>query len=558
MAWVSRLLACTIGVSITGVGAIGCDAAEPTETARAGVGPSPLRRMSNGEYLNALHDLFPEVSPVLPALPNDTVVAGFENAAEAQQPSDLRIARYETIANLYAAAMTRDTASVKAVVGCDDWSTPDLAEGCASKLIERMGRRLFRRPIPLEERGRYAQRFQGWRAAIDFEAAVRLTLSAMLQAPSFLYRPEPWRSATNGASSSTSSSSNSSTRVEPYAMASRLSFFLWESVPDEALLDAAAKDELATELQVRSQAERMLADGRARRTLWSFHRQWLGLGRILDEEHTFRTPQIDPRWSPTTPVSATTESRLFVENVLAPKGTLRDLLTSRRAWVDADMARIYGVAPPTNTGGFAEVLLPEGQRAGLLTRVAFLAGLSHRGGTSPPIRGNGIELRLLCRLPLSPPPGADLSMPTAGPSDGPKTTRALFELRTAPGKCQSCHAGLNGLGFGFEHYDAAGAFRTQENGLPVDAHGALFGTDVDREFDGALELSGALARSEVVGRCAATQWLRYATGRAPQDVEEPLLEALTTRFRASDGDVRALMLAIVTSDTFRLRSPETR
>ena len=518
---------------------LGSDPPEPAPR----VGPSPLRRLSNAEYLNALHDLFPAEAPVLPPLPNDTVVAGIENAAEAQQPSDVRIARYEAIANLYAEAVTRDTAAVRALVGCDDWSTPTLASVCADRLIEDTGRRVFRRPVTADERERLELRFVAWQSAVDFEAAVRLTLSAMLQSPQFIYRAEPVATGTGGALGP----------VEPYAMASRLSSFLWESIPDAPLLDAASRGELRTEAQIRAQAERMLDDERARRVLWNFHRQWLGLDRILGDEHVYRTPEVDPGWTAATPRAAETETQLFVENVLMDHGTLGDLLLSRRAWVNGEMARLYGLPAPIDASAWSPVLLPEAERAGLLTRVAFLAGTSHRGGTSPPIRGNAVSLRLLCQFPMSPPPGADLSMPTATPEQGPQTTRALFEARTSPAPCRGCHVSLNGHGFGFEHYDAAGSYRTKEQGLAIDASGKILGTDVDRTFDGALELSGAMDASHLVHRCATQQWMRYALGRAPVDDELPLLEALASSFEKSGGDVRALLLGIVTSSTFRLR-----
>jgi hypothetical protein len=339
-------------------------------------------------------------------------------------------------------------------------------------------------------------------------------------------------------------------------MASRLSFLLWESVPDDALLDAAARDELNTDAQLRAQATRMLRDPRALRVFWDFHRQWLALDRILQDEHAVRTVEVDPNWTAATQASASIESRLFVENILRGGGTFRDLLTSRHAWVDSEMARIYGVAPPAEPDSWTEIELPGSERAGLLTRASFLAGFSHRGATSPPVRGNGIQLRLLCQLPVSPPPGADLSQPMAAPGDGPKTNRMLFEARTQPAVCQRCHAGLNGFGFGLENYDAAGHYRTVENGLPIDATGFIHGTDVDAPFTGGVELSAALGRSEVVHRCATQQLLRFALGRAAVDTEEPTVAALTTAFLSSNGDFQALLVNVVTSPSFRMRRIE--
>ena len=177
----------------------GCDGGDPappvappapSPVAAPAVGPTPLRRLSEHEYLNALHDLFPALAPTLPQLPDDIPVAGFENAAEAQQPSDVLIARYEAIANLYAAAATADHAAVSAIVGCPDWSTPLSADLCAIQFVAQTGLRIFRRPLSDAERTRYLLQFQQWESSVDFEGAVQLTLSAMLQSPQFLYRAE--------------------------------------------------------------------------------------------------------------------------------------------------------------------------------------------------------------------------------------------------------------------------------------------------------------------------------------------------------------------------------
>lgn len=529
----------------------GCADDAPTEgdALPSVVGPSPLRRLSNEEYTNALADLFPDVHVDVPALPADTLVAGFENAAAAQKPSDLRIARYETIAGAYARDATRDTMHVRALVGCE-WDTPSRADACMVQFLDGVGRRVFRRPLSGAERDRYALKFQGWKATIDFEAAVRLTLSSWLQSPAFVYRPElPGSEADRDRVGQV-------VAVESYAMASRLSFFLWASTPDDLLLEAASKNELETAEQVRAQAERMLADPRARRTYVSFHRQWLGLDRLLDPEHVARTAEVDPSWSVDTVRSAKRETELFVGEVLAGGGSFDDLFTSRRAFVDAEMARIYGVPVPAATpSGFAEVLLPEGQRAGLLTRVAFLASTSHRGSTSPPVRGNAVQLRLLCQVEAPPPPGVDLSLPKVAPGEGPKTTRTLFEERTSPAGCRGCHTSLNGFGFALESYSASGAFRREEHGLPVDARGALVGTDADQEVSGPVDLSLALAKSRTVRRCATLQWMRYAMGRAPTSDELPLADALTDRF-SRGGDVRKLIVDLVGSNTFRSRRVE--
>lgn len=512
----------------------------------AAVGPAPLRRLSNLEYRYALADLFPTVAVELPPLPADTAVAGFENEVQAQQPSDLRIARFEEVAVLYASAATKDDAAVRLLTGCASWTTPSEAAACGAQFVRTMGAKLFRRPLTVDEEDRLLRKLTAWSMSVDFAGAVQLSLSAMLQAPQFLYRPEP-QLALDG-------SVGAIAPVEPYAMASRLSFFLWESVPDDELLAAAARGELQTVASIREQATRMLADPRAARLIWDFHRQWLALDRILNDEHDYRTPEIDDAWTANTKNSMLRESQLFVENSFLRVGSFADLLSSRTAWVNADMARIYGVPAPATADAWTETDLPAEQRAGLLTRAAFLAGTSHRGGTSPPVRGNAIMLHMLCRLPAPPPPDADLSMPVQDPRIGPQTNRELFADRTATPACQQCHRALNGIGFGFENYNAAGRFVTQEHGLTIDAASRLFGTDVDGAFVGAIEFSEAMQRSREVYNCASQQWLRYALGRAATDDEAGLIGELTDQFMTSKGDIRQLLLAIVTANTFRMRT----
>ncbi len=547
------LAVCLLGLALYA----GCDGGDPARPSAPpapalaeSIGPSPLRRLSDAEYLNALHDLFPAPTAsisVLPALPPDVPVAGFDNAAEAQQASDVLVARYEAIANLYAAAATVDTPSVSALVGCEDWSTPALTTSCATGFIQATGRRLFRRPLDADETTRFLLRFQAWQWAVDFPGAVQLTLSAMLQSPQFIYRAEPL---------SPTLTPGTVIPVEPYAMASRLSFFLWESTPDDALLEAASRNELQTDAQLRAQALRLLADPRGLRVLWSFPRQWLGLDRILLDEHTVRTPAVDPSWTTATQTSAYEETQLFVQNVLAQGGTFRELLTSRRAWVNGEMARVYGLAAPSDPNAWTEVLLPATERAGLLTRASFLAGYSHRGATSPPVRGNGIQLRLLCSLPISPPPGVDLSQPTAPPGSGPQTNRMLYAARTTPAMCQTCHAGLNGFGFGLESYNAAGHYQATDDTLPVDATGKITGTDIDGPFDGAIDLSTKLSHSQVVHDCATQELVRFALGRAPVDAEQSQVATLAASFMESGGNLRALLMDVVVSPSFRLRLVE--
>jgi Protein of unknown function (DUF1592)/Protein of unknown function (DUF1588)/Protein of unknown function (DUF1595)/Protein of unknown function (DUF1587)/Protein of unknown function (DUF1585) len=494
-------------------------------------GPTPLRRLTNREYLNSLADLFPD-APVgeLPALPDDADVAGFDNAAEGQVPSDVRTARYAEIAERYAEAATRDAAGTSALVGCDGLDT-GTRDDCATRFIERLGRRVYRRALEPLETERLLRLVQRGTLAVDFEAGIQLALMAMLQAPQFLYRLEdaPPEDAVGAIP------------VDDVAMATRLSYFLWASTPDDALLDAAAAGELTSEAGLARQVDRMLSDPRVLRVLWDFHRQWLGLDRILGPEHEARADSVDPSWSAESQAAAFAESRRFVEHVLTEDGHLGALLTSRLAWLDAPSAALYGVLPPMSVD--APVLLPREERAGILTRAAFLAGLSHRGTTSPPVRANALLLRLLCRPPMPPP--ANVAVPLTDPSDdaAPRTTRMLFDEHTAGPACQGCHVTLNGIGYGLEGYDATGRARSVEHGLPIDAHGTMVLDGAPTSFVGGVELSERLATSREMGDCAVEKWLRFALGRGPVASEAAFVAALQSSFADSGGALRHVVRA---------------
>jgi hypothetical protein len=316
-------------------------------------------------------------------------------------------------------------------------------------------------------------------------------------------------------------------------------------MPDQALLEAAAADELSTPAQLEAQARRMLDEPRARQALIDFHRQWLDFDRVLDEP---KDATAFPEWGPALRDAIREEADRFIADVMFEgDGTIATLLNSRSSWVNGPLAEHYGLDPVSE---WTEVELPQGERSGILTRADFLAGHAHETNGSPVLRGVFVIDRLLCGGLGAPPADADTSTPEPEPGRGPVTNRMLFEERTAPTQCQSCHVQINGIGFGFENYDSTGRFRTVDNTLPVDATGALAGTDVNGPYDGAVELSQRLAESESVRDCAATNWLRYTVGRRPEQDDACLLERARTSLAETGGDVRELLIDIVTSPDF--------
>lgn len=514
-------------------------------TDRIVLGTAPLRRLSNGEYLRTLAVLFDEL-PELPDLPDDTTVLGFENDAVSLGPTDVRVARYEDIA-FRTTSVATDATHLADFTGCGEVSTDAEERACGTDFVARFGLLTHRRPLTSDETTLYTSLFETQRAAIDFAAAVQLTAMAMLQSPAFLYRLE-----IEGAEAAPVTEGQA-LALTPYEVATRLSYLLWGTMPDEELFAAAASGELGDSESLELQARRMLEDPRARDLVADFHRQWLDFDRILNAEHATRVNDAEGVYTSDAQASAREELMRFVAGeVFDGEGTLAGLFTSRRAYVNSTMAGLYGVSGPSSATEWTEVQLPEDERAGLLTRVAPLASHAHAANPSPPLRGVYLMERVLCEPRLSPPPGVNTTQPTQ-PDDGPRTNRDLFTERTSPATCQSCHIRIDGYGFLAENYDERGVYRTEDHTLPVDATGRISGTDVDGPVDGLIELSERFADSESVAVCATSRWFRFVNGRAPEDADDCLLEGIRSTFDASGGDIRELLVAFVTRPEFRLR-----
>jgi hypothetical protein len=494
-----------------------------------------VRRLTNVEYENTVRDLFGGGIPELPEQPDDVVLKGsFENDALSLAPSDVRIARYETAAMSLGEHAVNNGAARDRVLPC---GTTDAA--CGRGFVESFGKRAFRRPLTDDELDRWTGFFESQRLAIDFDAAVQLTVTGMLQTPHFLYRLENQGSEVNA----------DQLELSQHELASRLSYFLWETMPDNELMAAADAGELGTDAELEAQTRRLLADDRSRTAVRDFHRQWLYLDRVLGED---KVPELFPMWQGPVRESAKEETLRFIENTFFDGGTAKDLFTSNVAYVDDVMAQLYNVPSPSQP--WSQIELDPQERAGLLSRIAFLAANAHEGNGSPPLRGVYVMERLLCELRPSPPADADTSPPEADPNQGPMTNRDLFEQRVAPPSCQGCHVRIDGFGYGFENYDAAGQFRTEDSGLPVDASGFANGIGNDAEYEGAVELQGLLGESDVVRDCVVKQWFTYANARAMEPADTCQVEAIQQAIAANDGNLLDLLVSIVTRPEFRLRS----
>lgn len=293
--------------------------------------------------------------------------------------------------------------------------------------------------------------------------------------------------------------------VSPNEAVSRLARFLWKAAPDQMQLDRAAMGWPATIADARALATQMLADARARALPGDFVVWWLGLDRL---NAVSLSAQLFPDWGPALATSMLTEARLFATDVvLDGRRGLDTLLTADYTFADPALRKLYGV--PGTGAGFVKVQFPARQRAGILTLTAPNVLGTSQSMTSPPLRGMLVRERVLCHLVPPPPDGIIVTVP----NDPRLTTRERYAQHAEDPACRACHHLIDPIGFGFEHYDALGRYRTTDNGKPVDASGAIPSATGEERFRDAVELGQKLAVNDEVRRCFARKWLEYALGR---------------------------------------------
>ncbi|MEM6996078.1 MAG: DUF1592 domain-containing protein, partial [Myxococcota bacterium] len=360
-------------------------------------------------------------------------------------------------------------------------------------------------------------------------AAAEVVIQALLMSPAFLYHVE----AAPGASGEPA-------LLGGYAVASRLSYFLWSSMPDDELLDMAEADMLADRSVLESQARRMLEDDRAAASIASFHRQWLRIGGLGD---LVKDAELFPQWSTELAQSMEHESLAFADEVVRRgDGSLRTLLTAPWSVVDRDLATLYGVPAPAD--GFEVVDLDPTQRAGLLTHASFLASNAHAAETSWVHRGKFVRENLLCGELPPPPPGVEVNEP-------------LDPNRLEDPQCAACHVQMDPIGMGLDAYSPIGTYRlVDEHGETVDQSGAIDDVAEVGQFEGAVELAAALAETPKVSDCMATQWFRYAARRKETPQDACTVQGLRAEFAESGQDIRELIVSIVRSDAFRFHVAE--
>jgi hypothetical protein len=501
-------------------------------------GSAPLRRLSQEEYQNALVDLFGDQALAEQATADfvqDTVSLGFRNSARFLDVKLVMAQEYLKAAELVTTAQLR---SLNTWLPCASTG----GEACAQQLIDGKLKQIYRRPLTADERAAYLTLFRTGSTGTSFATGVEWMLVTALQSPHFLYRPEV-------------EGPLSARALTAFELASRLSFLLWRSVPDEALLTAAAQGRLVTKADVEREARRMLEDPKAER-LFEFFEQWLDIDELRPLR---RDPVAFPGLPATLADDLRAEARELVrQTVLRGEGggSLEALFAAPHTYVNASLATHYGLPAP-QPGGLQKVTWPSGKRAGLFMSSAALVSHDKLTRTSIVNRGLRVRTLLLCQTIPAPPDDVPLNL---GPIDATFTQAdRLAQHRTNP-SCAGCHSLLDPLGEPFENVDAVGRERTVDSaGRPIKTSGTVLGASdaVNGDVADGAELMGRLAAADEVRACVVTQVFRFSHGRQEEPADLCSRQRTLQAFKDANWNLKELFVALTQTDDFLLKPEVT-
>lgn len=497
--------------------------------------PAAVRMLTHSQYNNTVRDLLGDESLPAAAFPPEDFVHGFKNQASAQDIPPVLAEAYNTAAERLARNAFLGGRDANNLIPCKPQSGADAV--CAARFIRAFGRRALRRPLSDQERERYQSLLLREAARTgSFTAGAQAVVEAMLQSPKFLFRFD--------------------------GPAARLSYFLWDTMPDNALFEAEESGALATREGLRKAVRAMLDNPRAHEALDQFISQWLrfdlALGAVKDRA-------LYPQFTPELAVSMTEETRrLIAENVWSGSAFM-DVFTANYSFLSSDLAALYELPAPASE--FARVEFPAGsERAGLLGHATFLALTSKPGDTSPTVRGYYVREQFLCQRVPDPPPGTNSNLPLVT-RERPQTNRERLKDHLVNAACAGCHSLMDPIGFGFEKYDAIGRFREKQTILffpdrrakdqtparvevDLDTSGMVSGTP-DSAFSTPRGLGEILSRSAECQECMVKQLFRYAFGRMEEARDRAIIARGVEVFRGSRfryRDLLAFMAEAVASE----------
>jgi len=522
-------------------GSNGGNANQVGEAGEAGNGAVPIDsvtvepswRLTNTEYTNSVHDLL-GVTVTAPLDP-DGSIAGYRVGLGA---GDATVQLYHAAAIQVAEdALLHDTT----LVSC---TTSEIAAdnvGCADKFISALAPKVFRRPLDAATKAGLTQLYATIAPKFGFNRGVQAVLEELLQSPYFLYHLELEERALG----------LGTVDVTGYSMASRLSYLIWSSVPDDELYAKAAAGELSTPAQIREQALRLLSDPKAKLGLQNFYEQWLDVTDLPDSKGAPYTS-----FGPAQKASVLASFRAQADAALwADSNGLSTLLAGDTAFYDANTAALLGLQ--TAPGGPLQAgKVNAAERLGILTHPAIMGTFATNTGSHPIHRGTFIWDQILCQ-PLPDPPA---NVPPFPGVPANTSTRHAYENFDSPASCQACHARIDPVGFLFENFDTLGTYRTVDDAAqPIDSSANVVGAS-DSTLNGptanAVEFVKRLSNSDEVSQCFATQLFRYAEKRLESDADQAFLADLVTRYAQSGQSTKELLSALTQSRGFLQRINE--
>jgi Protein of unknown function (DUF1592)/Protein of unknown function (DUF1588)/Protein of unknown function (DUF1595)/Protein of unknown function (DUF1585)/Protein of unknown function (DUF1587) len=509
----------------------------PPEKACTGSAPGPrqLRRLTASEFAATVRDLFRDQAAPSANIFNDQPTLGFTVDSGGLLIQDLVGDALRDYAETVASWAVQNHLSQIA-------SCMTMDSTCRRQVIGSFGKRAFRAPLATSRIDAYEALFA---AETSFSSGVEAVVAAMLQSPYFLYRTELGPAGAGPGSTVT---------LTPYEVASGLSYLLTGSMPDDQLMQAADTAAAAgSVLAVDAQLGRLLADPRVQDSVMRFASGWLSMDRLNAAK--------DPAFFTLTDANRADmagETRAFFLDTFAT-GTLSTLLSANYTFLNTNMAQWYGF-PTTGLGTtYTKVSFGAGamRDPGILAQAALLTGLSTARTSSPTQRGKLVRARLLCQPIPPPPPNVNTNLP---PPAANQSTRAQYEAHVnytdAGRNCPSCHTFMDRIGFGFEHYDGVGKYRTMDTGQTVDSSGVVVSppSGGDKTFNGVGELATWLAADDDVKRCLVRYWSYFAYGSATWDQDACTYTAVQTEAAQNNFALKSVLTGIVHAPHFSQRA----
>jgi len=511
----------------------GCDD-EPVVTG----GPLSMRKLTEAQYRQSIADIFGEDILVVGRFESETRTDGLLAVGSSRASvTEAGIEQFYAMANSIASQVVDEDHRDDAL------SCPATDDACARAFFARTGRLIFRRTLSADELEQWVVRStEAAETTNDFHDGIATALSGMLVSPEFLFRIDTAESDPDAVGE---------TRLSGYSIASRLSFFLWNTTPDDELLTAAETGQLHSDDGLALQADRLLASPRLERGMRAFFRDFLGMEAF---EHLQKDKLVYPAFNQAVTEAAEEQIlRLVMHHLVASDGDYRDLFTTRDTFMNRPLGMVYAV-PVRSPDGWEAFSFPEDDpRVGLLSHVGFTALHSHRGRSSATLRGIAIRELLMCQ-PVQPPPAA-VDFTVVQDTDNPnlKTARERLTAHRTEPVCKGCHQFYDPIGLSLENFDGAGMYRSQENGAAIDISGDIDGTT----FANIAELGAALREHPAITSCLVESVIKYAAGRESSVEEQGWVDGNVESFSANGHRLKPLLRDIVASDAFYAVATET-